>query len=346
MTVTGPKDSHQLGVTLAHEHLFIDIRNQFTEFQDPEQRRLSHESLRLDNLGVVRRNPYAIRDNLLLNDFGTAVNEMEAFKKAGGRSVVDCTSVGILRDPKNLRALAQEAGVNIIAGCGYYTVDTHPARVAQCSCRELANEMIHDLRVGMDGTDIRAGVIGEIGTSNPIHPDEKKSLQAAALAQVETGAGVQVHTYPWGQAGLEAADTLVAAGVEPRKVAICHIDVEINLEYICALLDKGVLVEFDNFGKEFYIDPAERGFAGGIFARDLDRVRAIKQLVERGYGKQILVTNDICLKCMLHAYGGWGYDHILRNIVPMMLDEGINETSLWGLLKDNPQHFLESDCRD
>ena len=156
----------------------------------------------------------------------------------------------------------------------------------------------------------------------------------------QTGAGIQVHTYPWGQAGLEAVDTLVGASVNPAKISICHIDVDISLDYIEALLKKGVFVEFDNFGKEFYIDPADRGFAGGIFARDVERVKTIKMLVERGHEKQLLVTNDLCLKCMLHHYGGWGYDHILRNVVPMMLDEGISQESIDYFLKHNPRLLL------
>jgi phosphotriesterase-related protein len=69
-------------------------------------------------------------------------------------------------------------------------------------------------------------------------------------------------------------------------------------------------------------------------------VRVIKTLIERGYEKQILVTNDICLKCMLHHYGGWGYDHILKNIQPMMLDEGIPQETIDLFLSENPKRLL------
>ncbi len=340
MTVCGPVGVDSLGITLPHEHLFIDLRNQFTEFDDPEKSRVSHQELRMENLGVVRRNPYAIEDNLLLDDLELTVAEVNEFMNLGGSTIVECTSIGIRRDIEKLYEVAQRTGLNIIAGSGYYTHDTHPAEMDQWSPEKIADDILRDLMVGIDGTDIKAGIIGEIGTSDPIHPNEKKVLVAAGLAFRETRAAIYVHTYPWGRAGLEVVDMLSRQGVSPDKIVICHVDVEIDLEYIRALLQRGVFVEFDNFGKEFYIDPEDRGFAGGIFATDIDRVRAIKEIMDWGYEGQVLVTNDICLKCMLHYYGGWGYDHILRNVVTMMLDEGISQEVIDTLLCENPRHLL------
>ncbi len=334
MTVTGPISSGSLGTVLSHEHLLIDLTNQFREFDDPEKRRISRQKVCMSNLGVLRRNPYALRDNLLLDDLELAVEEALFFKRAGGTTIVDCTSLGINRDPKKLRDMALATGLNIIAGSGCYTYDTRQA--------ETADGIARDLTVGMDGTDIKAGVIGEIGTSAPIHPDEKKNLLEAAMAFRQVRAAIYVHTFPWARAGLEAVDILVDQGVDPAKIAICHIDVEFDMEYIKALLKKGVFVEFDNFGKEFYIDVADRDFAGGIFARDIERVQAIKELLDLGYAQQILISNDICLKCLLRHYGGWGYDHILRNVVPMMLDNGIARDTVDVLLRENPKILLSS----
>jgi phosphotriesterase-related protein len=340
ITVLGPVAVEQLGITLVHEHLFIDLRNQFTVFTDPEKRRLSQEKLALSNIGVVRRNPYAVLDNLVLDDFDLAAEEANRFVQLGGQTIVDCTSIGIHRSPERLQALEKATGLNVIAGCGYYTYDTHPFAMSSWSVAELAQQMIRDLTVGIDGTRVRAGIIGEIGTSDPIHPNERKCLLAAAITHQATGAAIYVHTYPWGRAGLEAAQRLVAEGVESQKIVICHLDVEFDLNYLHSLLDLGVCLGFDNFGKEFYIDPDDRGFAGGIFARDLERVQVIRQLVTRGYETQILIANDICLKSMLHAYGGWGYDHILRHIVPMLRHEGVPQSAIDTFLIHNPRRLL------
>ena len=116
------------------------------------------------------------------------------------------------------------------------------------------------------------------------------------------------------------------------------------MEYIIALLEKGIFVQFDDFGKEFSVSSDEKGFAGGGFARDSERISAIKRLLEAGYERQILITNDICLKCMLHRFGGNGYDHILKNIVPAMLAQGISESTIEVFLRENPGELLQMEA--
>jgi len=340
MTVTGAKTVDELGIILPHEHLLIDLRNQFSEFADPEKRRVSRQPVGADNLDVLRRNPYAIRDNLLLDDLELAIAEVGYFQRAGGTTIVDCTSIGIHRDPRKLRELSLRSGVNVIAGSGYYTHDTHPAEMERWSPAEIAARIIGDLIDGIDGTPIKAGVIGEIGTSQPIHPHERKVLLAAAIAFQRTGAPVYAHTFPWGDTGIEVTELLLKHGVTPDKLVICHTDVEPNLDYIVTLLSQGVWIEFDNFGKTFEIDPADRAFAGGNFVSDAERIQLLRRLVALGYAGQLLLTNDICLKMMLRAYGGDGYDHILRNIVPMLRGEGLPEEIIDLLIRGNPRRLF------
>ena len=205
---------------------------------------------------------------------------------------------------------------------------------------DIAEQIVRDLTEGIDGTDIKAGVIGEIGTSEQVRPNEEKSLLAAAIAGKETGAPIYVHTYPWGRQALFVIDLLIKNGIDPARIVICHLDVEPDIDYAKAVLARGVFLEFDNFGKEFYIHPADRGFAGGIFIRDIERVRLIKQMIEWGHADQILVTNDICIRMMLQEYGGWGYGHILRNIVPMMEDEGMDRENIDLIIKSNPKRLF------
>lgn len=342
MTVTGSIEVDQMGVTLPHEHLFIDLRNQFSEFSDPEKKQISEQKVNIKNLGRLRLNPYAVKDNLLLDDIELATEEVLYFKNAGGQTIVDCTCIGIKRDAKKLYELSQRTGINIVAGSGYYTQDTHPEEMAHWSPEEIAEQIVRDFTEGIDGTRIKAGVIGEIGTSENILPNEKKNLLAAAIAFAKVKAPIYIHTYPWSQAGLEAIDLLLENSVDPAKIVICHLDVEPDLNYIKAALKKRVFVEFDNFGKEFVIDPSERDFAGGIFIRDLDRIRIIKELVESGFEQQLLITNDICLKTMLCNYGGLGYAHILKNIVPLMQSEDLTQDMIDLIILENPKRlFIE-----
>ena len=317
MTVTGPVDAESLGVTLSHEHILIDIRNQFRESDDAKKARLGCQDVSMSHLGLLRRNPYALKDNLILDDVRLAVEELAYFKAAGGGTVIDCTPVGAGRDAKRIHAIAEQSGLNIIVGCGYYTNDTHPPELADKSVEEIADEMISDLAVGIDDTEIKAGMVGEIGTSDPVTKREMKVVRAAAMASRRCTAPVNIHTYPWCSSGLEIVESMVELGTDPKKIVICHTDVDPDVTYIRSLFTTGVFVEFDNFGKEFYINKIDRRFAGGIFATDLERVRLIKRIL------------------------GWGYDHIITNVVPMMMDEGIPREAINRILVDNPARLFD-----
>ena len=347
MTVCGEIEADELGITLSHEHLFVDATNQFTESSNPQEKAVSRQKVSRSHLELLRRNPYAMRDNLLLDDIDLAEREVDRFKKLGGKTIVDCTSIGIKRQIRMLKELSERTGLHVVAGSGYYTQDTHPPEIAEWSVGRIAECILEDFAEGIDDTGIKAGVIGEIGTSDPIHPDEAKCLRAAAAVCTQTGAVMQVHTYPWGKTGIEIAEILVSEKVDPGRIVICHTDVVLDVEYMTGLLERGVYVQFDDFGKEFTLDAADdlsRGaFAAGGFASDRERIAVLKELLEAGYIRQILLTTDVCLKCLLHIYGGYGYGHILENIFPMMQAQGISQRELDVLIRENPKTLLDSD---
>ena len=99
-------------------------------------------------------------------------------------------------------------------------------------------------------------------------------------------------------------------------------------------------VEFDNFGKEYYIRREVRNSGYGLFVHDTERVALLKKLIDDGFVNQLLLARDVCLKNLLHKYGGWGYDHVLSNIVPMMEDEGITQKQILTMLQKNPTDWL------
>lgn len=341
-TVTGRIAADSLGYVLPHEHLFIELRKLVPEPVGIANRKLLQEKVSLGNFGLLLRNPYAVLDNAVLDEEDVARDELLAFKKAGGGTLVDLTLRDIGRDPALLAGLSRETGVPIVAGCGYYIHASHPPHMDRLTVEQIAEEIHRDVTCGMEGTRIRAGVIGEIGTSATIHPNEKKTLIAAAMVQQQTGLGLHVHTDLWARQGLEVIRILTEHGAAADKICINHIDVDIHLDYLKALMDKGAYIEFDNFGKEFNADRRHRSVLRGLFARDAERVRTIRELVDQGYIRQILASNDVCLKMGLHRYGGWGYDHLLTNVIPMMEDAGLAPKQIHTILCDNPAAFLDN----
>lgn len=150
-----------------------------------------------------------------------------------------------------------------------------------------------------------------------------------------------MHTFPWKRSGLEILELLSENKVNLKKVYLCHLDVDIDIEYCKNLAESGVYIGFDCFGKEYYTNKEDRAFSGGKFSTDIERVRSIKKLIDLGFLSNILISSDICFKTMLHTYGGWGYDHILNNIISMMNEEGIPKDQIDTLLKVNPKVFLD-----
>ena len=290
------------------------------------------------NLGILSRDCYALKDNLSLDDEKLAIDELLRFKKAGGTTVVDASLPGIGRDPEALVRVSKATGLNIIMGTGFYVGETHPKEFDSMTDEEIAGLMISELNEGING--ICAGYIGEIGISEIFDDKERRVLRAAAIASNKTGVAINVHINPWTVNGIEAADILLSAGVPCDRICISHIDVENREDYIYALLKKGVYVEFDNFGKEYYIKREVRNSGYGLFVHDIDRVKLLKKMINDGYISQILLSCDVCLKNLLHKYGGWGYDHLLKNIVPMMEDEGITDEQINTMLVKNPAEWL------
>lgn len=332
-TVLGDIQAKDLGVTSPHEHVFIDMRNcvAITGNEPPE----FYGKVDITNRALVFAQPYAILDNALISDFDMAVQEMLWFKEAGGNTIIDCTPDEIGRDPEALRQVSLKSGVNIVAGCGNYYHMAHPEFVHRESVYELADRMYKDLTVGINGTDIKAGIIGEIGTSAVMSDDEKKVLHAAGMVGKQTDKPIHVHTDLYTENGFEVIDILESEGVEAKRICIDHIDVLLRYDYVTKLLKRGVFIEFDNFGKEFYCSKDRR------FAYDLERIEFLKRLIDDGFSDRILVSNDICLKTMLRSFGGNGYAHILKTVADMARENGFYDKYHDILTKNTQKFFCE-----
>ena len=105
---------------------------------------------------------------------------------------------------------------------------------------ELAEEMRKDILQGIGETDVKAGLIGEIGTSAIMSDSEKKVLKAAGMVGAETGKAIHVHTDLYTENGFEVIDILTREGARPEKICIDHVDVWLRPDYIRRLLDMGL----------------------------------------------------------------------------------------------------------
>jgi phosphotriesterase-related protein len=181
---------------------------------------------------------------------------------------------------------------------------------------------------------VRAGIIGEIGTSDPIDPREEKVLRAACAAQRSTGRTMVVHLDPWGRAGHAVLDACEAAGVDLDRVVLAHLDPSLpDHAYHRALAARGAWISYDIWGDEdAYGDR-------GMPTDDL-RIAAVLVAHLDGWEDRLLVSQDVCLKSQLRAFGGGGYDHLLVGIAPRLEAAGLDPLEVEALLVDNPRRAL------
>jgi phosphotriesterase-related protein len=264
-----------------------------------------------------------------------AVNELMPFAAAGGRTVVDAGNVTIGRDPLALRAIARASGLNIIMGAGYYTDVSLDDGFDARSIQDIAAEIVADIVQGVGNTGVRAGLIGEVGTSSPITAREIKSLRASVRAQRATGAALMVHPFPWGREGHRILDIVAEEGGQSDRTILCHMNASwFDVPYQTSLADRGAVLAYDMLGiNHFY--PPHMAAPGEIPA-----LEAIAHLIELGYLDRLLLSQDVFLKMMLCTYGGHGYAHILANLPPLFQSAGVTAEHLEVMMVRNPARLL------
>lgn len=335
VTIRGPIPADQLGIVLPHEHILLDVAFEEGPLSDALYPELWDRKVTMRILGALHRDATSCRDNLMLDDPDLAARELAHFRRAGGATVVDATAAGVGRDPRTVRAIAERTGLNIIAGTGFYVARTHPAFVEGKDIDELADLMVRELEQGMDDTDLRAGMIGEIGTGNPLHPREEKVLRAACRAHGRTGAPMQVHVQWHGDELPRVHAILREERADPCRVVMLHMDDCVPRELRLQAAGWGYYVSLDCFGVERY-----RGRTLEVLPRDTERIQWVLELVERGHLDQVLVSQDVWLKMLLKHYGGWGYDHLLVNVVPLMRRAGISDKQIERIMVHNPARLF------
>ena len=336
-TVLGLVPPSELGATTTHEHLYIDFSFMYRPAQDSPRDDMEDACIGLENLGWIRRNYYSNRSNLTLMDLDTITSEVKKFSDVGGGAMVDATSMGIGRNPEALAEISRGSGVHIVMGAGHYVAAVHPADMDERTEDDLARGIIGDVTVGVDGTGIKAGIIGEIGCTWPLAPNERKSLTAGAIAQQETGAAILIHPGRHPDAPAEILEVLANGGADLSRVIMGHLDRTVfEFDGLLSIAESGCYLEWDLFGNEGSYYP----LAEIDMPSDAQRMGFIKRIADAGYSEKIVIGQDICTKHRLTKYGGHGYGHILENIVPKMRRKGFSEELIHAITVGNPASIL------
>ena len=347
MTVLGPIEPGELGITLMHEHLFCDGGCYHTTPDEASLRRLVDERVGFEMLGVIGRLWNVVRDHTRMYSFEEAVREVTAFRLAGGRTLVEATSIGIGRDPLALARVSRATGLNVVMGGGYYVPVSYPKELESMTEDDVYDRLAREVTVGVGDTGIRTGIIGEVGVGGSMSQlagsdgalPEAKVLRAAARAQASTGAPMLIHPSPFRSSLQTVAELVIDAGADPNRVVFAHMDVQTDLSVLEWLAERGFNVEYDAWGIEDseIVDSIDDDLQ---LPNDTDRLGYLRRLIEAGHLERLVITQDVFLRLQLASLGGKGYAHILDNIVPRMRRHGFTEAEIEALLVGNPRRIL------
>ncbi|MCP9984509.1 phosphotriesterase family protein [Actinomadura madurae] len=226
------------------------LRTVLGEVPVPDGPVLAHEHLRVDLRGPAGRAPDPAA---LLDEEAMVAGELAELRRSHGlAAVVELTCLGMGRDAAALVRISERSGVAVVAATGFYHAAFHPSYVAGSSVADLARRLLDEIENGLDGTAVRPGVIGEIGTTGPTPAgDEERCLRAAARAALRSGLPLATHAH-LGRGGLAQLDVLTAEGLPPGRISIGHQDLLDDARTHRKIAEAGAYVAFDTVGKASY----------------------------------------------------------------------------------------------
>ncbi|MBO55605.1 MAG: phosphotriesterase-related protein [Dehalococcoidia bacterium] len=309
-TVLGPISTDQLGFTLCHEHVGTNaagIRQIYPEFIDP-----------------------GLEDQ--------SVKALSEAREEGLKTIVDLTTIDLGRDINLIKRVSERTGVQIIAATGNHLAvprpfgDVHPSVLSELYIREL--------RTGIEGTNIKAGIIKVASDAGGVTQPQEIVLRAAALTHLETEAPISTHTWSPDKVGLQQIRILKEEGVDLSKVYIGHSNDDTDISYLHELLNSGVWIGLDRY-------------PGGVRAGTPDwekRTEIVKQLIDDGYVNRMILSHDYSVPKARHGVEAQearqranpdGYNFITRKVLPRLLYLGVSQSDIDTMMIQNPKRFLE-----
>jgi phosphotriesterase-related protein len=233
--------------------------------------------------------------------------------------------------------------VNVVVCTGFYRYTEEEKRYdEETFYRGIMNEIDN----GIDGTDIRPGVIKVRGDKPELKDYEVKAFTAAGRAQIRSGLPVCTHSVS-GCASQQAV--LEKAGADLSRVYFSHPEaqqgwegrsLEQELEYLKAVVAKGSTLSYNNFGNWAHTKPE-------ILAA------IIKALIDSGFADRQVATIDLV----------WDYDeqgrqkilwadinedgprrtyaYVMSDVVPWLRSMKVAEADIRRMTVDTPRRLFE-----
>jgi len=286
---------------------------------------LFHEHITARRESVYAQFPHLYDDERIAR---TAADQLRRVRDKGIRTICDATVAGIGRDVHLLKRVATATGVNIIAATGIYTFDDIPPYFASRSIDAMVDAFVHDIEIGIQGTNARAGFL-KCATDAQVTPDVEKVLRATARAHRRTGVPIITHSNPKSGSGLRQQDIFEDEGVDLTRVVIGHSGDTDDLDYLTKVAARGSFIGLDRYGMDDHLSTERRN-------------AALLELCERGYVDRILISQDaVCVRDredppdIQKLRTRWTITYLVDHVIPDLIASGLRRELVERMMTDN-----------
>ncbi len=309
-TAVGTMQTSELGFTLPHEHL-IDSSAGI---------RISYGELEL-------------RDQV----YEMAVKDFSRAKDGGVDTIVEVSPMDLGRDVELMKEVSLATGVNFICSTGSW-LDI-PRSLWWRDKEFIADFWVKDVEVGMDGTDIKAGMI-KVATNDPISEHEELMFRAAARTHLRTGVPITTHTPPMSRIGERQVQILMEEGVEPQNIYVGHINQTLDPDYHRELARLGVWLGWD----------INNEFGRPHLPQWEDRAVYLKELLDEGIGDNMMMSHDWNVVLSRIGLVGFptreenpeGFLWLSHHFIPRLMELGVSQEVVDRMMIENPRRHFES----
>jgi phosphotriesterase-related protein len=316
-TVQGPISASKLGFTLPHEHICAS------------------------SAGFWQAWPEFFGGRATF--INKVVGKLKAARDEGVDTIVDVTPVDVGRDIRLLQEVSRKSGMQIVACTGHWLSPS--LSMAARTADELADFFVLEIERGIEGTDIKPGVIKVATDQEGVTPFLERALRAAARASKATGVPVTTHTYAAARVGEKQANIFESEGLDPVSVCLGHCDDSDDMDYLTGLLKRGYTIGMDHLtwgaGEESEASPNILSWQ--------QRAETVKKLIDAGFCHKIFLSNDwyfgisIARAGAMEAKEKLNPDGMLftsRKVIPYLKHIGVAEQQVQTMTVDNPRRFF------
>jgi phosphotriesterase-related protein len=319
-TVQGPIDASKLGFTLPHEHLFASSSGFWQLW--PEF--------------------FGGRANFIAK----VVDKLKVAKDEGVNTIVDLTTADLGRDIRLMEEISRKSGMQIIATTGHWLYPN--LSMSSRTVEELTEFFVKEIERGIEGTDIKAGVIKVATDQEGVTPFIEKALRAAARTSKATGTPIETHTLAAKRQGEKQAEIFEAEGLSPAMVSIGHSDYSTEMDYLTGLIKRGYTIGMDHMSRG--VTPPAQGAEGSSPNFWQTKVDRIKSLVDAGFANKLFLSNDWLFADSLAPTGAYsdtlnklnpdGMLFLTRKVIPRLKQLGVPDQTIRTMTVENPRRFF------